>query len=60
MSKALVNKLEDISELKGLGQGQWQCIIADNIASSLSYDCGLIMFYYIIKYRKSILIFKSG
>lgn len=56
----VAKELENNPKFDDIGQGEWQCIIGKRFASALTYDTGVIAFFDILKFWKSILIFKSG
>ena len=56
----LVADLENNEKFEDEGQGEWQCIIGKRFASSLTYDTGVLAFFDILKYWKTVMVFKSG
>eukprot|EP01016_Furgasonia_blochmanni_P050861 TRINITY_DN7923_c0_g1_i2.p1 TRINITY_DN7923_c0_g1~~TRINITY_DN7923_c0_g1_i2.p1 ORF type:complete len:161 (+),score=34.11 TRINITY_DN7923_c0_g1_i2:65-547(+) len=43
-----------------IGDGEWQCIIGKNFASSLNYNTKMIAFFDLPNHGRTYLIFKSG
>lgn len=56
----LASLLNKDAAFEDLGQGEWQCIIGQKFASSLTYDIGVMAFFELTEEGKVVLVFKSG
>lgn len=56
---ALRSKLEHDSDFEEGGLGAWQVIVGRSYASCVTHETGYLMYFNLIKQRRTVMVFKS-